>query len=1207
GAYSFTGIIAPGTYTVETSSYCFSDDVVCYTDMFFDNALVASEATTITVLAGQITSDVNFALKERGQIRGTVSTEDNGPFYSSSVRMYQVNGESYSSVGTAYVNISEPNFVFHVDPGTYYFEVIGENPYVDSFYGGTSAETAARVEVEQSEIIENIDLTLKLGGTVSVTSFVDSQSGLPIENVNLELIPQNSSLNSINSNSEISGLQTGLYFVKFSHPDYADIFYGDSALISTTKPVFVEEGETTILEEDNLTRLAKISGSVTVIGESDSFNLTLYPLEKDYFISGGVSSTAFEFTFDANQLPSDSVTIGFEPLSGCGNYIINRCYLPKYAAFGISDTQSTATKLEIKNGQTISDLNIEIEFTSHSKITGTVTDESTGQFVQNATVSLHTTKSDLSPLMSYNLNCETIPQHCEDGYEFMVIPGSYYVSVEADGYKSRYFPNNDRETATPISINNHGEVISANFTLQPALGSSVSGYITDEVTGNPIENVTVLLEGDKFTQYLTKSDENGFFEFQNISAGEYTLLSQYYGDYVRTYFGTNALTIDETEKIILEDGQDFSADLSLQKGGSLEAVFVNAETNQTITWTRPHGELYQADGSYYLPSRQSVQAEGKLKMTAIPEGDYYFQSVNGITEYFERADTFEKATLIKITQGLTSTIQVPIRFNNHWISLLFEDLPFEERKEIQVQIQQVDNECGEYEIVFDEKIINSDTILGHFHPDYSYQVLVNHQAQALNSFLPYTIDNINFGNPQQQTQYTLSLSEGGLISGLVTDSEHDHPLDNVGVKVFKKEIISGEAQFNLVSESFTDENGNYQSKGLYAGEYAVLFDTTHHPELAFASQFYGSDNFSFIPEKANAQIVTLGNQEQISINQSLEKGGSIIGHASDKTGTVFVSTEVSLYEKYNDQLVLLKTDSFHAGQKQFWFSGLGEGDYYLLSNPYNFNGDNYRPLWHGGTQIAKDATPISIGSGTLVDNVDFIHDAGGRISGNISLDKFSAGFEDRNITPETTSIKVFDLDGNFVMEGVGYNMPWGDTDYSIQGIWPGTYKVLLDTYNLALEGPCNDRTFYGEWYGGASNFEDATPVVITGTNEIINIDGTLSEQNEPPTLPNALTQPYQLTGRVLNTSGNPVEGVTVTATPQSRTSQTSTQTNANGEYTLRLANGNYTITFAKEGYDFSQMSVAVIINGQNQTAANVVAPDPATQTKDGIYLPIINH
>ncbi|MEM8860488.1 MAG: carboxypeptidase regulatory-like domain-containing protein, partial [Chloroflexota bacterium] len=162
---------------------------------------------------------------------------------------------------------------------------------------------------------------------------------------------------------------------------------------------------------------------------------------------------------------------------------------------------------------------------------------------------------------------------------------------------------------------------------------------------------------------------------------------------------------------------------------------------------------------------------------------------------------------------------------------------------------------------------------------------------------------------------------------------------------------------------------------------------------------------------------------------------------------------------------------------------------------------------------------------------------------------------------------------------------------NLDAVPPINHQITDDagTFSWELEDAC--------WYVvvEAEGYETLVSPVVGESSLITDLNLELSPKTE-----------FLVTGRVVDQSGNPIEGVLVTAQAQTKAyANASTSTDANGEYTLTLLNGTYMITFEKAGYDFSGLNTEITINGVDQVIENITAPSLANQGDNNFFLPLI--
>ena len=114
----------------------------------------------------------------------------------------------------------------------------------------------------------------------------------------------------------------------------------------------------------------------------------------------------------------------------------------------------------------------------------------------------------------------------EDGSFFLEVPaGSYTLIASATGY-----------TPSPQTVTvEAGAATQAVFILEPETipgGASVFGFVTDP-DENEMEGVVVTIDGVNYSGE-TWTDEDGFFQFENVPVGDYTLTFEFEGYQTQT-------------------------------------------------------------------------------------------------------------------------------------------------------------------------------------------------------------------------------------------------------------------------------------------------------------------------------------------------------------------------------------------------------------------------------------------------------------------------------------------------------------------------------------------------------------------------------------------------------------------------------------------------------------------------------------------------
>ncbi|MCL2322588.1 MAG: carboxypeptidase regulatory-like domain-containing protein, partial [Oscillospiraceae bacterium] len=217
-------------------------------------------------------------------------------------------------------------------------------------------------------------------------------------------------------------------------------------------------------------------------------------------------------------------------------------------------------------------------------VTGVVTDKETGVPIPNATVTLTDDQG----------NTFTAQTDKNGEYTINDVPtGDYTTNVTADLYN----PETDL-----ISVN---EDTNYNAELDKTIVIvTVTGTVTDESTGLPIPNATVILTDKDGNTYTAKTDLNGEYTINDVPTGDYTTNV--------TADGYNP----KTDSISVTDDTTYDAELSrtmVNVGG----IVTDKDTklpipNATVTLTDKDGNTLTAN----------TNSLGIYTINNVPTGDY---------------------------------------------------------------------------------------------------------------------------------------------------------------------------------------------------------------------------------------------------------------------------------------------------------------------------------------------------------------------------------------------------------------------------------------------------------------------------------------------------------------------------------------------------------------------------------------------------------
>jgi type IV pilus assembly protein PilY1 len=223
-------------------------------------------------------------------------------------------------------------------------------------------------------------------------------------------------------------------------------------------------------------------------------------------------------------------------------------------------------------------------------------------------------------------------------------------------------------------------------------------------------------------------------------------------------------------------------------------------------------------------------------------------------------------------------------------------------------------------------------------------------------------------------------------------------------------------------------------------------------------------------------------------------------------------------------------------------SGLPNGTYTVTPGPYTgytFSPANQSVTISGGNQTNINFTGVSAGTNFS-------------ISGNIQHSSNGRNFKNVTITVTTS---------------LGANFATTTTDrfgnYTIVGLASGS------TYTVTA-------TFTGYTFAYAY-FPNGVNTTVSGASTTVDFIGTA----------NAAPGTYSISGSVVDSTGNKLQGVTITIYDNTNAVVGTATTGSNGSYSLSgFSNGTYTATPTLTGYTFSPASQSVPVNNSDVNGVN---------------------
>jgi Carboxypeptidase regulatory-like domain len=451
GEYTITGLKA-GEYKVE-----FSARGRNYLSQFYDGKTASSEAQLVPVAAGQTTQGIDAGLQEGAQITGMVtaaSTQE--PVDGLEVCAIAVsNGEARCGTTESsgeYDVIGLPTGGYRVQFGKEYTHKFN---YVPQFYDGKSSSSEAQtVSVLEGSVTSGIDVQMQEGGrivgTVSVPGGRLDYSIGAVDVCASTLTGEFSGCGKpdvFSGEYAIEGLASGEYTVGFfsSGLNFLPQYYDGKSSLAEADPVTVTVGQTTPEINAKLSSAGKITGQVTNAATKAPIQGIQVCVEPSAWSNCEWTNANGEYTI--SELASGEYELGFSP-DGL-DYFFER-----------------KTGIVVTAGQVTS--GVDEALTEGGRITGRVTDATTGEPIEGAEACAREVEGDGSQCGTTNANGE---------YTILRLNGAYAVEFRSrtGGYLAQFYGGEPPfeygrfvlSPAQQVSVTAPGTVSGIDAALQP--------------------------------------------------------------------------------------------------------------------------------------------------------------------------------------------------------------------------------------------------------------------------------------------------------------------------------------------------------------------------------------------------------------------------------------------------------------------------------------------------------------------------------------------------------------------------------------------------------------------------------------------------------------------------------------------------------------------------------------------------------------------
>jgi protocatechuate 3,4-dioxygenase beta subunit len=636
GSYSATGLGA-GTYFATTSNYAgfideLYDDIPCPGGP--TGGCIPVTGTPIVVSSGQVSGGIDFALTLGGVISGRVREGGTGVALPS-LRV-EIRDAAGAYVGSRYTDVAGRYTMGGLVGGTY-FAIAHSSEHRDELYddipcpSGCDPTTGTPIAVVTSVTTSGINFVLDRWGSISGT-VVESGTGDPVPFLEVEIWGDAGQYvtygyTDVSGHYRAGGLGAGTYFATtYSYTTYVNELYDDIPCPgggfggcdpTTGTPIAVTFNAETVGIDFALEKLGTLSGTVT----DATAGMPLSSVYIDVWDSSG-SYAGSTYSDATGHYTTDGLSDGTYFVTTASSSHLDELYddIPcAGGGFGGCDP-TTGTPVAVALGADTGGIDFALE--KLGTISGAVTDAATGDPL--ASVGIYIFDSSGSYAGSTYTNGTG---HFTSGG---LLDGSYFAYTDSSSYLDELYddipcpgsgyPSCSPTTGTPIPVALNTETGGIDFALEK-LGT-VSGTVTDAVTGEPLDSVPVYV-WNSLGSYAGSgySDASGHYRTSGLPGGTYFATTESYSYSNELYDdipcpGTCTVTSGTPIAVTL-NAETGGIDFALDKLGTISGTVTDAATGEPIG-----SGVYVWNSMGYVEN-VGTDSLGRYRTGGLPDGSYF--------------------------------------------------------------------------------------------------------------------------------------------------------------------------------------------------------------------------------------------------------------------------------------------------------------------------------------------------------------------------------------------------------------------------------------------------------------------------------------------------------------------------------------------------------------------------------------------------------
>ncbi len=783
--------------------------------------------------------------------------------------------------------------------------------------------------------------------------------------------------------------------------------------------------------------------------------------------------------------------------------------------------------------------------------------------------------------------------------------GRYYVSIWAEGYANKYYPDvSDFSRARPVPVLEGQITDHINFTMEklsPGTGR-ISGRVVDDA-GHPVFHAIVYVHAsdEPFNFGKAETDLDGHFVIEGLKAGSYLVQivsERFLGEFYDNVYDAAAATLVS----VTEPGETVLADIALSVGASLSGRVVD-QNDRPVVGAHVQAMIPRADGTisdkpeFYEQNSTKTDEDGFYRIQGLAPGAYvvtaiFYDAWYSCYAYYPEGQNPAQARTVTVqADEQIEHIDIRMRIQSGAGSVSGRVLdrsgqPFEGAS---VYLQSLYDPAfagpyfGMSARTDREGKYNFERV-----PVGSYQISCWAQSgwQSAYRWWPdgenmeqAQVLQVNENDHLDAIDFNLPITIGrSSIHGYVLDSQ-GRPLTWANVQVTP--VSESETAAQSFVYASTDSNGFYQIDQLTAGDYLVY--ASYWENQSFGRQWWDHKDSVGLADKL--QLADGEKRGKVDFELTVKPAyGAIVGTVTDAaTGLpiprAYIEIKIEKME-FNKMMRPFWYYPFYAFTDEngfFAFESLREGSY-ILSAYCNGGFAYYQNGWS-----VEEATPVQVIGGVKTEanfSMKLRNDGNGVISGLVEQDydiqpvdetgnavspgRNAAGFQ---------TVSAHAIEGAVVIAKPALTIlqwPQSEMFYTAVTGPDGTYQLTGlpagDYYVKSFSA-----YYMTEYFDNVFDPSEATLVSVTETEPRGDVNFKLSPIYylflKESALDSRTYNGAMVYGRITDKDGNAVPDATVYLLDENGNAVGVTNSTADGSYQLAGMNaGNYTLQAVKMGF-----------------------------------------